>query len=72
MNEPLWIKRIRTAKENVEDYVASLNYSIAKYGNNEDKSNKLEEARKKLAELEHIYKESIIKYKEWQIRKELE
>jgi hypothetical protein len=70
MNEPLWIKRIRTAKEKVEDYVAFLNYCIAKDGNNEDKSKKLEESRKKLAELEHKYKESIIKYKEWQIRNE--
>lgn len=72
MTEPLWIKRIRTAKENVEDFIAYLKYRIAKDGNNEDMSKKLEESRKKLAELEHKYKEAIIKYKEWQIRNELE
>lgn len=72
MTEPLWITRIRTSKENVEDFIAYLRYRIAKDGNNDDRVKKLEEARKKLAELEHTYKEAIIKYKEWQIRKELE
>lgn len=72
MNEPLWIKRIRTSKERVEDFIAYLNYRIAKDGDNDDITKKLQEARKKLAELEHKYKEAIIKYKEWQIRNELE
>lgn len=72
MKEPLWIKRIRTSKERVEDFIAYLNYRIAKDGDNNDRSKKLEEARKKLAELEHKYKDAIIKYKEWQIRNELE
>ena len=70
MKEPLWIKRIRTSKENVERFIAYLNYRIAKDGNTNDRDKKLEEARKKLVELEHKYKEAIIKYKEWQISKE--
>lgn len=70
MKEPLWIKRIRTSKENVEGFIDYLNYIIAKYGNTNDRDKKLEEARKKLAELEHKYKEAIIKYKEWQINTE--
>ncbi len=72
MKEPLWIKRIRNSKEKVEDFIAYLNYRIAKDGNNDDMANKLEDARKKLAELEHKYKVAIIKYKEWQIHQEIE
>ena len=67
MKEPLWIKRIRTSKENVESFIDYLNYRNAKDGHTEDRDKKLEEARKKLAELEYKYKEAIIKYKEWQI-----
>lgn len=70
MKEPLWIKRIRTSKENVEGFIAYLNYRIAKDGNTNDRDKKLEEARNKLVELEHKYKEAIIKYKEWQINTE--
>lgn len=71
MKEPLWIKRIRTSKENVEGFIDYLNYRISKDGeSNEELYKKLEEARKKLNELEHKYKESIIKYKEWHINNE--
>ena len=71
MKEPLWIKRIRTSKENVEGFIDYLNYINAKDGNTNDRDKKLEESRKKLTELEHKYKEAIIKYKEWIINKEM-
>lgn len=71
MKEPLWIKRIRTSKENVEGFIDYLNYRNDKDGNTNDIDNKLEEARKKLVELELKYKEAIIKYKEWIINKEM-
>lgn len=71
MKEPLWIKRIRTSKENVEGFIAYLNYRIAKDGNTNYSDKKLEESRKKLVELERKYKEAIIKYKEWIINKEM-